>query len=52
VHNFGEVDVYRTAAKLILHAFDSGINHFDLANNYGPPAGAAERHLALFFIKI
>jgi L-glyceraldehyde 3-phosphate reductase len=41
-HNFGEIDQYDNCRKLILHAFDSGITHFDLANNYGPPPGSAE----------
>lgn len=41
-HNFGDVDSLRTSRELILHAFDLGITHFDLANNYGPPPGSAE----------
>ncbi len=41
-HNFGFVDDYETARGIILKAFDSGITHFDLANNYGPPPGSAE----------
>ncbi len=41
-HNFGEVDSYDTARDMIFRAFDLGITHFDLANNYGPPPGAAE----------
>ncbi len=41
-HNFGEVDDFSNAKKMILHAFDKGITHFDLANNYGPPPGSAE----------
>jgi L-glyceraldehyde 3-phosphate reductase len=41
-HNFGEVDRLATARELVLHAFDAGITHFDLANNYGPPPGSAE----------
>ena len=41
-HNFGDVDSLQTARSLILHAFDLGITHFDLANNYGPPPGSAE----------
>ena len=41
-HNFGEVDDPRTARDLIRTAFDHGITHFDLANNYGPPPGSAE----------
>lgn len=41
-HNFGENDSQATAREMILHAFDRGITHFDLANNYGPPSGSAE----------
>lgn len=41
-HNFGGVDVYENARSMLLRAFDLGITHFDLANNYGPPYGSAE----------
>jgi len=41
-HNFGEPDDYNTAQSMLRRAFDLGITHFDLANNYGPPYGAAE----------
>lgn len=41
-HNFGGIDSYEKGRELIRKAFDSGITHFDLANNYGPPAGSAE----------
>ncbi|MBN8655309.1 MAG: aldo/keto reductase [Anaerolineae bacterium] len=41
-HNFGGVDVYENSRAMVLRAFDLGITHFDLANNYGPPAGSAE----------
>jgi len=41
-HNFGAADDYANSRALILRAFDLGITHFDLANNYGPPAGSAE----------
>jgi L-glyceraldehyde 3-phosphate reductase len=41
-HNFGGVDSYENARALVLRAFDLGITHFDLANNYGPPPGSAE----------
>lgn len=41
-HNFGGGDDFDNARKLALFAFDEGIAHFDLANNYGPPAGSAE----------
>lgn len=43
-HNFGGVDAYQTARAIALRAFDLGITHFDLANNYGPPPGAAEEN--------
>ena len=41
-HNFGEEDDYKNCRKILHLAFDSGITHFDLANNYGPPPGSAE----------
>ncbi|NVO85745.1 L-glyceraldehyde 3-phosphate reductase [Hymenobacter terrestris] len=41
-HNFGDVDVLSNFRAILHRAFDSGITHFDLANNYGPPAGSAE----------
>jgi L-glyceraldehyde 3-phosphate reductase len=41
-HNFGGVDRIENSREMILRAFDLGITHFDLANNYGPPPGAAE----------
>jgi L-glyceraldehyde 3-phosphate reductase len=41
-HNFGDVDVADNYRKTLHLAFDSGITHFDLANNYGPPPGSAE----------
>jgi L-glyceraldehyde 3-phosphate reductase len=44
-HNFGGVDDYGNARKMIFAAFDLGITHLDLANNYGPPPGAAEETL-------
>jgi len=43
-HNFGHVDNLHEGRKMILRAFDLGITHFDLANNYGPPPGAAEEN--------
>ncbi len=43
-HNFGGVDVPENGREIIHRAFDSGITHFDLANNYGPPPGSAEQH--------
>lgn len=41
-HNFGDVDDFENARAMIVTAFDHGITHFDLANNYGPPPGSAE----------
>ncbi|HEY0778986.1 MAG TPA: L-glyceraldehyde 3-phosphate reductase [Gemmatirosa sp.] len=41
-HNFGTVDVYETGRAILLRAFDLGVTHFDLANNYGPVPGSAE----------
>ncbi|WP_163710806.1 L-glyceraldehyde 3-phosphate reductase [Mangrovibacterium lignilyticum] len=41
-HNFGGVDVFENGRAMIHRAFDLGITHFDLANNYGPPPGSAE----------
>ena len=41
-HNFGGVDDFQNSRALVLRAFDKGITHFDLANNYGPPPGSAE----------
>ena len=43
-HNFGSNDDFETQKKLIHCAFDKGITHFDLANNYGPPPGSAEEN--------
>ena len=44
-HNFGDTGVYETMRQLCFTAFDNGITHFDLANNYGPAPGSAERNL-------
>jgi L-glyceraldehyde 3-phosphate reductase len=41
-HNFGGVDVFENSRAMVRRAFDLGITHFDLANNYGPPPGSAE----------
>ncbi len=45
-HNFGDVDDMSNYKKMARRAFDLGITHFDLANNYGPPSGSAERNFA------
>jgi L-glyceraldehyde 3-phosphate reductase len=46
-HNFGGVDQLSNARQMLLRAFDLGITHFDLANNYGPPPGSAETSLGV-----
>jgi L-glyceraldehyde 3-phosphate reductase len=43
-HNFGGVDDFDTCRAIVRRAFDLGVTHFDLANNYGPPAGSAEEN--------
>lgn len=43
-HNFGGVDTLENARAMVLRAFDLGVTHFDLANNYGPPPGSAEEN--------
>lgn len=43
-HNWGNVDVFENGRAMVRRAFDLGITHFDLANNYGPPYGAAEEN--------
>ena len=42
--NFGGADVFETGRAILRHAFDHGVTHFDLANNYGPPYGSAEEN--------
>ena len=44
-HNFGNVDPYERSREILRFAFDQGITHFDLANNYGPAYGTAEETL-------
>ncbi len=48
-HNFGKIDDYENCRKILHTAFDNGITHFDLANNYGPPPGAAESTFGKIF---
>ncbi len=43
-HNFGGIDVFENSREMLHRAFDLGITHFDLANNYGPPPGSAEEN--------
>lgn len=50
-HNFGGVDVYENSRDMVLRAFDLGITHFDLANNYGPPPGSAEETFGQILVK-
>jgi L-glyceraldehyde 3-phosphate reductase len=42
--NFGGVNVFETGRAVVRRAFDRGVTHFDLANNYGPPYGSAEEN--------
>ncbi|EBW6088568.1 L-glyceraldehyde 3-phosphate reductase, partial [Salmonella enterica subsp. enterica serovar Enteritidis] len=48
-HNFGDTTLVDNSRQLLRRAFDLGITHFDLANNYGPPPGSAEIHFGRFF---
>jgi L-glyceraldehyde 3-phosphate reductase len=48
-HNFGDIDDPKAARDMIVRAFDAGITHFDLANNYGPPPGSAENNFGKIF---
>ncbi len=45
-HNFGDVDCFATMENTVRTAFDHGVTHFDLADNYGPPPGSAEENFA------
>ena len=48
-HNFGDKDNYSNMEEMCFTAFDNGITHFDLANNYGPAAGSAEKNFGRIF---
>ena len=48
-HNFGDIDNFENARNILQVAFNNGITHFDLANNYGPPAGSAEENFGKIF---
>ena len=48
-HNFGHIDTLENARNILRVAFDNGITHFDLANNYGPPAGSAEENFGTIY---
>lgn len=50
-YNFGGVDLFENGRSLVHRAFDLGITHFDLANNYGPPAGSAEENFGRILAK-
>lgn len=50
-HNFGGVDTFENYRAILRKAFDRGITHFDLANNYGPPPGSAEENFGLILKK-
>ena len=48
-HNFGDTTPYDTMRRIVFTAFDNGITHFDLANNYGPASGSAEENFGKIF---
>lgn len=48
-HNFGHIDKFKNARNILRLAFDKGITHFDLANNYGPPPGSAEENFGKIY---
>ncbi|MEB7884914.1 L-glyceraldehyde 3-phosphate reductase [Serratia fonticola] len=50
-HNFGDSTLYDNARNLVHRAFDLGITHFDLANNYGPPPGSAEENFGRILLQ-
>ncbi|HNP22193.1 MAG TPA: L-glyceraldehyde 3-phosphate reductase [Panacibacter sp.] len=50
-HNFGSVDVFENGRAIVRRAFDRGITHFDLANNYGPVPGSAEENFGIMLAK-
>ena len=50
-HNFGHITPFGTQQAILRTAFDHGITHFDLANNYGPPYGEAERNFGMHFLR-
>jgi L-glyceraldehyde 3-phosphate reductase len=50
-HNFGGVDNFENGRAIVRRAFDEGITHFDLANNYGPPPGSAEENFGVILKK-
>lgn len=50
-HNFGDITPFGTQRDILRAAFDNGITHFDLANNYGPPYGEAERNFGIHMLR-
>lgn len=50
-HNFGDATLIENSRQLLRHAFDLGITHFDIANNYGPPPGSAERNFGRLLLE-
>lgn len=50
-HNFGHIDDFEEARRIMRRAFDRGITHFDLANNYGPPPGSAEENIGRILVE-
>lgn len=48
-HNFGDTSIYENMKQMCFTSFDNGITHFDLANNYGPAYGSAERNFGKLF---
>ena len=50
-HNFGGVDTFENYRAILHTAFDQGVTHFDLANNYGPPPGSAEENFGTILKK-
>jgi len=50
-HNFGDITPYGVQQSILRTAFDHGITHFDLANNYGPPYGEAERNFGRHYVQ-
>ncbi len=50
-HNFGHVDDFEEARRIMRRAFDRGVTHFDLANNYGPPPGSAEENVGRILLE-
>ena len=50
-HNFGDITPFGVQQSMLRTAFDHGITHFDLANNYGPPYGEAERNFGMHMLR-